>query len=230
MTDKSRKIPTRFGMMASMAALATIIVSGCATPESSYPPISVRNPIQVAETVERLELYARPEGFELSARDEDAVAGFLQTYGRYGDGPLYINVPNRASSGGGISQTQGLISSLMGRVGLSHARVETGHYYVPDRGPAPVIVSYRRLKTIPQDCRRVGNMVMTYSNQPYEGFGCSSNANLAAMVEDPRQLLEPYAQTPPDMQRRSTVYDKYIKGENPASDQPDRQEIASDEE
>lgn len=223
--------PRRVRTSALTISLVTLMALGaCATPESQYAPMSARNQIQVAETVERLELYPRPNGFELSARDEHAVAGFLHTYGRFGDGPLYINVPNRPNAGAGIAQTQGLISSLMAGAGLSHANVQTGQYHAPQRGPAPVVVSYRRLKSIPQDCRHVGNVAMTYTNQPYDGFGCSQNANLAAMVEDPRQLLEPYAQTSPDMQRRSQVYDKYILGENPASEQPERQEIAADDE
>lgn len=208
----------------------SVVLSACSTPQSSYPPVSVRNPIQVAETVERLELYARPEGMTLSARDEDAVAGFLQAYGRFGDGPLYINAPNRPHSGAGIAQTHQLISKLMGQVGLPTAQVQSGQYYAQMQGPAPIVVSYRRLKTIPQDCRKLGNMSMSYTNQPYDNFGCSANANLAAMIEDPRQLLEPYAQTPPVMKRRSTVYDKYIKGENPASEQPDRQQVSAEEE
>lgn len=212
-----------------MLSTAGMVLTACSTPQNSYPPVSVRNPIQVAETVERLELYARPEGMSLSARDEDAVANFLHTYGRFGDGPLYVNAPNRPSAGAGIAQTHGLLSKLMGQVGLSTARVETGQYHAAHQGPAPIIVSYRRLKTIPQDCRGLGNMTMTYNNQPYDNFGCSANANLAAMVEDPRQLLEPYPLAPPVMQRRSTVYDRYIEGENPASEQPARQQVSAEE-
>lgn len=226
LTMKHLRKPVMGLMMLSTAGL---VLSACSTPQNSYPPFSVRNPIQVAETVERLELYSRPEGMSLSARDEDAVASFLQTYGQFGDGPLYVNAPNRPNAGAGIAQTHGLLSKLMGQVGLSQARVETGQYHAANRGPAPIIVSYRRLKTLPQDCRSLGNMTMTYTNQPYENFGCSANANLAAMIEDPRQLLEPYAQTPPVMQRRSTVYDKYIQGENPASEQPARQQISAEE-
>lgn len=230
MTTLTRKYARKSAFGLIVLSTAGLLLSACSTPQSSFPPYSVRNPIEIAETVERLELYSRPEGMTLSARDEDAVAQFLNTYGRYGDGPLYINVPNTPYAAAGVSQTQGLIANLMGRVGVSSAEVQTGYYNATHAGPAPIVVSYRRLKTIPQDCRKLDNMAMAYSNQPYNYFGCFANANLAAMIEDPRQLLEPYPQSPPDMERRSVVYDKYIKGENPASEQPDRQEISAQEE
>ena len=71
----------------------------------------------------------------------------------------------------------------------------------------------------------MGDLSYAYTNQPYSNFGCFQSANLAAMIQDPRQLLQPYDMTVPDSQRRQTIYDKYIKGENPASDLPARQDI-----
>jgi pilus assembly protein CpaD len=199
----------------------------CTTPTASNGPVSGWSNIEIAETVERLELYSQPNGLVLSARDETAVAQFLQAYGRFGDGPLYVNMPSGQTTGVGAQQTQQLIKRIMGNVGLGGAPMQSGQYQSAMGQPAPVVVSYRRLKTVPQDCRNTGNMSMTYNNQPYDGFGCSYHANLAAMIEDPRQLLEPYALTPPDMQRRMQVYGKYIEGESPASAQPDRQDISS---
>ncbi len=227
MTFNMRMDPKKLVLIlsASLAALT----SACSTPQSSRGPVTNWSNIQVAETVERLELYARPDGLSLSARDETAVAQFLQEYGRSGDGPLYINMPSQTMSQGGAVQSQALIKTIMGNIGLAGAPIQSGSYQTAAGSPAPVVVSYRRLKTVPQDCRFEGNVLYTGDNQPYSSFGCSFHANLAAMIGDPRQLLEPYQTTPPDMQRRMQVYDKYIKGENPASAQPDRQEISASE-
>ncbi len=208
----------------------TTVLSGCSTPQTSHGPVASWSDIQIAESVERLELYARPDGLSLSARDETAVAQFLQDYGRFGDGPLYINMPGHVGAQRGALATQTLIRRLMSDVGLHGAPIQTGQYQTAPRSPAPVIVSYRRLKTLPADCSRAGDLVHSYNNQPYDGFGCSYYANLAAMIQDPRQLLEPYDFAPSDMKRRMTVYDKYIKGENPASEHPDRQEISAEQE
>jgi len=198
---------------------------GCATPMDSEPPLYLKNPIQISESIERLELYARPDGMSLSARDTDAVAGFLAGYGRFGDGPLYMNMP--ANGTAGVAQTRGLVQSLIAQVGLGGAPVQEGQYQSRPGMPAPVVISYRRLKALPQDCSIGTNLSRTYNNQPYHEFGCSQNANLAAMVQDPRQFLQAYDMAPPDMRRRMTVYDKYIQGESPASQLPPSQSISA---
>jgi len=46
---------------------AILGLSACAAPSMSFQPTSLRNPIKVAESIERLELYTRPNGLELSA-------------------------------------------------------------------------------------------------------------------------------------------------------------------
>jgi len=202
------------------------VVTGCATPVASTGPSIYNNKVQVAESIERLELYTRPNGLELSARDQVAVSQFLQGYGRRGNGPLYINVPNSSASGLGTQQAQAVIRQSLSAIGLGGAAVQTGEYQSAHGSPAPVVVSYRMLKTVPQDCRQLGDTTNTFANQPYDNFGCFHSANLAAMIGDPRQLLAPYEMTVPDSQRRQTIYDKYIAGENPASSQPDRQQVS----
>jgi len=153
------------------------------------------------------------------------VNQFLQSYRQSGNGPIYLNIPSNAASGLGAQQAQALIRQNLSGLGLGGAAMQTGQYQAYNGSPAPVVVSYRTLKTVPRDCRQLGDTTDTYSNQPYDNFGCFHTANLAAMIGDPRQLLEPYEMTIPDSQRRQTVYDKYIEGENTASTQPDRQQI-----
>jgi len=222
MFTKSSLRPVLLGIV-GVAAL-----TACATPQSSQPPLYLKNPIQIAESVERLELYSRPDGMSLSARDQDAVAGFLDGYARFGEGPLYMNLPANGHSG--VSQTQNMIETMMSQMGIGTQNVQQGQYQAQSDVMNPVVISYRRLKTLPQDCSINSHLHYTYNNQTYPNFGCSQNANLAAMIQDPRQLLAPYDFAPPDMRRRMEVYDKYIKGDNPASEQPQRQEISSSEE
>ena len=205
--------------------ILSAVITGCQTPTPSTGPIAFNNKIQIAESIERLELYTRPTGLELSARDQVAVTQFLEAYSRQGEGPIYINTPSSSAHGLGAQQAQALIRQSLGRVGLAGAPVQTGQYQAAYGAPAPVVVSYRTLKTVPQDCRRMGDLSYTYTNQPDPSFGCFHSANLAAMIQDPRQLIQPYDMTVPDSQRRQTIYDKYIKGENPASEHPDRQDI-----
>ena len=213
------------GLMSASLVVVGLLFSACALPEPSYPANSLRNSIQIAETVERLELYSRPNGMELSVRDQQAVTQFLQAYGQHGDGPLYVNIPSISSNG--IHQTQAMVTQMVGNLGM-RGTIQSGQYQVGGAGPAPVIVSYRRLKSVPVDCSQsMSSLASTYNNQAYGGYGCAQTANLAAMIQDPRQLIEPYPTTLPNTQRRMTVYDRYIQGENPASELPDRQAISA---
>lgn len=206
---------------------AILAMSACATPVDSQPPIYKAHPIQIAESVERLELYSRPDGMSLSARDSDAVAQFLSGYMRFGDGPLYMNSP--ANSSAGVFQTQNMVQTMMAQLGARGAPIQQGQYQVfSPNSPAPVVVSYRRLKTLPKDCSLNSSLSETYTNQPWPEFGCVQSANMAAMIS-PDQLLAPYAYTASDMRRRMTVYDKYIKGESPASQLPPNQSISATE-
>jgi pilus assembly protein CpaD len=55
-------------------------------------------------------------------------------------------------------------------------------------------------------------------NINYENFGCASQANLAAMVDNPSDLITPRASDPSDQGRRAVVIEKYRKGEVTAGD------------
>jgi len=207
----------------ALAGVATATLIACSTPNPSFAPTTVKNPIKVAESIERLELYARPNGLELSARDKFAVGQFLEGYKLNGDGPVYVNMPSQAKNNRGVQQAHVMVKTMMAQTGINPAALQAGQYQSRPNAPAPVVVSYRTLKTIPQDCRFKDDLSRSYNNQPHQSFGCFQSANLAAMVADPRQFLEPYATTTPNSQRRTVVYDKYIQGESTASERSERQ-------
>ncbi|WP_298916104.1 CpaD family pilus assembly lipoprotein [uncultured Algimonas sp.] len=210
-----------------LALAASVLATGCLQGGRQSEPTHRLNPSKVAESVERLELYARPNGLELSARDERAVAGFLQAYAAQGSGPLYINRPARALSGMGVAQTDALLDRLMRGSGLRTGSVQSGTYHTRPGDPAPVILSYRTLRAVPQDCARLGDLSVTHTNGVSPEFGCFASANLAAMIADPRQLIEPYATQAPNAQRRQVVYDRYIQGVSTASERPAGQQQSS---
>jgi len=211
------------------AAFAAPMLSGCLQGGTLPEPTHRLHPVKVAESVERLELYARPDGLELSKRDEYAVADFLQAYAANGSGPLYINRPASAAQSQGVRQTDALIDRLLNHAGIGFGTAQSGTYYTRPGDPAPVVISYRTLRAVPQDCSGQSDMSVTYRNSVTPEFGCFASANLAAMISDPRQLIEPYAAQPSNAQRRQVVYDKYIQGTSTASERPEGQEQSSQE-
>jgi len=221
-TNMSGKLKT-----AALAGLISAVVSGCTTYQPSFGPTQLRNKITVAETVERLELYVGQAGLHLSARDQDAVGDFIGQYSASGEGPLYVNIPANGSNSHGVAQANTVIKSLLVRYGIGGTTVQSGQYAAAPGAPAPVIVSFRRLTTVPIDCQQGASLTHTSNNQPYGNFGCAQTANLAALIDNPRQLLSPYPLDNASTIRRSTVLDNYNAGQATATPRPIGQEINS---
>ena len=213
--------------LAALTGIATIILSGCTMYTPSYGPTITRNKITVADTVERLEIFAGPAGLHLSARDQDAVGNFIAQYARSGQGPLYMNIPGNAGGSQGVVQAREIIRAQMFDQGIEGARVQVGQYLAPMGVSAPVIVSFRRLTTAPINCHQGASLTHISNNQPYGNFGCAQTANLAAMIDNPRQLLAPYDFDNPPALRRTTVLQKYMDGEATQTPRPDGQEISA---
>jgi pilus assembly protein CpaD len=59
-------------------------------------------------------------------------------------------------------------------------------------------------------------------NVEYWNLGCASQRNLAAMVENKADLVQPRGEVPPYTGRRTTVLDKYHRGETTQAINPDK--------
>ena len=58
-------------------------------------------------------------------------------------------------------------------------------------------------------------------NKPYYNLGCAYQRNMAAMVANPSDLIQPRPEAPSSATRRSTVLDKYGKSQPTAVTYPD---------
>jgi pilus assembly protein CpaD len=66
----------------------------------------------------------------------------------------------------------------------------------------------------------------TFSNLPMANFGCAVQHNIAAQVENPRDIVEPRALGPSDAMRRSTVMSAYENGTPTAANKNADQSVA----
>ena len=51
-----------------------------------------------------------------------------------------------------------------------------------------------------------------FENKSYYNFGCAYQRNMAAMVDNPSDLVQPRPETPAYTTRRTTAFEKYRKG------------------
>ena len=72
---------------------------------------------------------------------------------------------------------------------------------------------------VPQCGAYWGNLARTNGNDTSANFGCAVTANLAAQIDNPRDIITPRGMTPVDTGRRAVIYDNYRKGEATAAPQ-----------
>ena len=73
----------------------------------------------------------------------------------------------------------------------------------------------------PEDLGPSINNKNYYENKQYYNFGCAYQRNMAAMVDNPSDLAQPRAETPPYTARRSEAFEKYRKGSTTTTAYPE---------
>jgi pilus assembly protein CpaD len=58
-------------------------------------------------------------------------------------------------------------------------------------------------------------------NRPYHNFGCASQRNLAAMIDNPSDLVQPRPETPAYTARRTTSFERYRQGNSTTTVYPE---------
>jgi pilus assembly protein CpaD len=99
--------------------------------------------------------------------------------------------------------------------GVSYAAVAGSTYDASDNAAAPIIVTFARFEAEAPHCTPLYEQDLAHQsdNLPWDSFGCATQANLAAMVEDPADLMQPRADDARDSNRRATVMNHYRAGE-----------------
>ena len=96
-------------------------------------------------------------------------------------------------------------------------------------GVLPIIVEYPRTVATAGPCGKwptdlgPGAGIDYMTNAPYYNLGCSMQHNLAALVEEPSDLVQPRKDSPAYAGRRSYVLDKYRKGEDTTTQTHDQE-------
>ncbi len=107
-------------------------------------------------------------------------------------------------------------SSTRSSITASIPRAISYRIYKADKSEkvAPVRIAFNHLAAQTTPCGPWDDQItVNPQNENYDAFGCATQQNLAAMVENPLDLLYPRAVSPADAARRAAVLDKYRKGE-----------------
>lgn len=197
--------------------LGLSVLGACA----SVPEPDVANPVASAAdrhqataeaAIQRLEIQVEPGEAALDAGERARLQAFANDYLRYGHGALVLETP----SGGANAEAASVVAADTRRAlmdaGVSYAAI-AGSTRV-ESGSAPILVSFDRFEARAPECAPIWEQDLSHqsNNQPWDSFGCATNANLAALVEDPADLLRPRDEAARDSGRRDVVMDAYRRG------------------
>ncbi|MBU1325662.1 MAG: CpaD family pilus assembly protein [Alphaproteobacteria bacterium] len=197
------------------AVVAALAVGGCAQTGGMFqgetPPLTPLShyALRVEPGLDRIALAVHETG--LSAAQTDALAALAHRWKRGGTGRLFVQAPSGDDQ---VSAAMAWsIHDALVRLGVPAPALTVEAYGAPD-GRAPVLVGFETVQAVIPDCAAErGTLNGRVSNGPSPGLGCSVNANLAAQIDDPRDIVRPRGMTPSDSGRAAVVFQAYRAGE-----------------
>jgi pilus assembly protein CpaD len=204
-----------------MAAFGAASLAACQhkPPEAEAGPAQAsyadRHRIEVRQAGERLVLQVAPGEVALNSGMRAQVRGLADSYLRWGHGALVVSTP----AGGANADAAAVIANearmALVEAGVPYDVVTGASYDASGVDSAPLVLSFTRYEARAPDCAPLWEQDLAHqsNNRPWESFGCATQANLAAMVEDPRDLLGPRDEEPRDSGRRGTVMGAYREGD-----------------
>ena len=112
--------------------------------------------------------------------------------------------------------------------GVPYDAVSGSTYDASAAENAPLVLSFTRYEARAPDCRPIWEQDLAHQsdNQPWASFGCATQANIAAMIEDPHDLIAARGEDPRDGNRRAVVMDKYRRGEPTGATRSDDEHVS----
>jgi pilus assembly protein CpaD len=210
---------TRF-MLVSLVAVSLF---GCRTTDDTGAHVagwtlvdaSQRNPIIVSQQPATLSIRVPSGSQGLSPSQTAQVSEFLAHYRRLdsGNSKLVIAVPSGSPNETAAMRAAANLREMVREFGFSESTVAMQPYGGGRDASAPIRIAYLRYVAEAPEC---GNWPTNLAYEPralaYPNFGCAQQANLAAMIANPADLLGPRTMAPADADRRAVVMDKYRQG------------------
>jgi pilus assembly protein CpaD len=183
-----------------------------------------RHPIILRDAPRSLDVFVGRAG-GLDPRQADDVTRFGQDYRRSGRGGLVAEVPTGTGRELAARDTLEGIRRSLAQAGVSQGALQVRTYPVADPGLAsPIRLTYASLQAgLPHSCGQwpedagVSNYKTDASNQPLWNLGCATQANLAAQVADPLDLVRARSEGRLDTQKRLEAIKRLREGKDPST-------------
>jgi pilus assembly protein CpaD len=220
----SRRSAAATAVRAAIAGSCALFVCGCNTDQqvTGGPEVAsdyrLRHPITLQEADPTLELFIGSNRGGLNPTQRAEVLSFGLGWKKEATGGVVVERPIGSSNEMASADAMREIVSILAASGLPPQGIAVRTY--PAAGPnlATVRISYPKISAQagpcglwPQDIGPSFNRDY-FENQPPWNYGCATQRNLAAEVDNPADLVQPRGETPAYAMRRTTVLEKYRQG------------------
>lgn len=223
-----------FRLAGALVGLAVMVGAGKHTGDvamaESFPhDYRQRHPIVIEEANRSVVIFVGQARGGLSAAQRADVIGLAQVWLQEGTGAITADVPVDTPNARAAADSFREIQATLAAVGVPARGVVARRYKPEDpRTMATIRLSYPKISAVagpcgiwPEDLGPSINNRSYFENKQYYNFGCAYQRNIAAMVDNPADLVQPRSETPAYTSRRSTGFDKYRKGTSTATTYPE---------
>ena len=227
------KLDTTVARRYAKAALRLMVAGGLAAflagcnqsrvADAEYPTdYRLRHPITLKEGDRTVEVFVGRNRGGLSPVQRADVLAFAQLWRREATSGIIIDVPQGAATAQAAADSMREIHSIFAASGVPRNAVYVRDYRPVDAALTSIKINYSKMTATAGPCGQWPNDLgpaqdSSYiENRPYWTLGCASQRNLAAMVDNPADLVQPRGDGPAYNGRRTFATDKYRKGDNPS--------------
>ena len=213
----------------SAALGACTYTSGDVVTASVPDDYRLRHPIAIEEADRSVVIFVGHGRGGLSASQRADVMGLAQTWVREGTGTIHADVPVDTPNARAAASAFQEVRAILASGGVPPRGIALHHYHPDDPRTLPTIrLSYPRIAAVAGPCglwpEDLGPSVLGksyYENKEYYNFGCAYQRNMAAMIDNPSDLVQPRSESPAYTMRRTEAFEKYRKGEPTATTYPE---------
>jgi pilus assembly protein CpaD len=222
-----------FRIAGALVGLAVVLGACTHTDEAVTASIPddyrLRHPIAIQEADRSVVIFVGHARGGLSASQRADVMELAQTWLREGTGAINADVPVDTPNARAAADSFREIQALLSAAGVPPRGILV-HQYHPDdpRQLATIRLNYPKISAVAGPCgiwpEDLGPSIKNkgyYDNKPYYNFGCAYQRNMAAMVDNPSDLVQPRPETPPYTARRTEAFEKYRKGDTTTTAYPE---------
>jgi pilus assembly protein CpaD len=174
----------------------------------------IAHPIMIDERLQTMDI---PIGIDagLSTAMRGNVAGFAQRFKTSRSPAMAIVVPDGSPNEVNAVRMSHQIHDVLVGAGVPPSALDFRRYSAGNKeSGAPIRLAYSKIGAHVEGCGAwTDKLEQSPANRNYGNFGCATQANLAAMVDNPLDLVYPREMTPADAGRRYSVLDGYRKGD-----------------